>query len=672
MKLKILVGGLIFLVFAINCKESVFESESLTPRTQKLKSAAIGTTYYVAKTGNDANAGTLLSPYLTIQKGVNSAAAGDTVFVKGGTYNEYVTFNASGTVGNPIVLKNYGSDGVTVDGASTNIYCLYATNKANLVVDGINVLNSTNYNILMSGCANVTLKNLKSTLSLGSGAINIDMEASTTSWGTNITLQDVTTYGGAIGAYFRSQINGVSIIRGHYTYASLDGINIVGATIADSANYVRNFVIDGSETSYNSRQGIITWCVKNGVFKNFWSHHNAATGIQIENYSSNILLEDFLCEDNSQVFTFESGVWVDDSDGVIVRRGIMRNNQTGFRVSGSRNVLAYNLLIYSNQDGNAAGMINASGVNFYSFPLNDPSYPSLYQCNVQLYNSVIDHNSISSSQRGSVVLQGEGTYTLKNCIISNDQSPYDIYRTGTHTLISDNNLFYNTRALSIYNLNGAVSLSSYKSGSGQDAHSINGDPLFVSTANFQLQSLSPAINNGTNIGLTSDFLGNPIISLPDIGAYESAIAVPPLTTYYNKLVTATTTKNDCGTGYTGSTVTYSVAANKYSSTVSQADADAKAAADLSANKQTYANANGTCTQIPVTVFYNIKMSATATKNNCGTGYTGSTVTYTVAAGKYSSTISQTDANAKASADLTVNKQTYANTYGTCTLIKKKR
>ena len=594
MKLKILVGGLIFLVFAINCKESVFESESLTPRTQKLKSAAIGTTYYVAKTGNDANAGTLLSPYLTIQKGVNSAAAGDTVFVKGGTYNEYVTFNASGTVGNPIVLKNYGSDGVTVDGASTNIYCLYATNKANLVVDGINVLNSTNYNILISGCANVTLKNLKSTLSLGSGAINIDIEASTTSWGTNITLQDVTTYGGAIGAYFRSQINGVSIIRGHYTYASLDGINIVGATIADSANFVRNFVIDGSETSYNSRQGIITWCVKNGVIKNFWSHHNAATGIQIENYSSNILLEDFLCEDNSQVFTFESGVWVDDSDGVIVRRGIMRNNQTGFRVSGSRNVLAYNLLIYSNQDGNAAGMINASGVNFYSFPLNDPSYPSLYQCNVQLYNSVIDRNSISSSQRGSVVLQGEGTYTLKNCIISNDQSPYDIYRTGTHTLISDNNLFYNTRALSIYNLNGAVSLSSYKSGSGQDAHSINGDPLFVSTANFQLQSLSPAINNGTNIGLTSDFLGNPIISLPDIGAYESAIAVPPLTTYYNTLVTATATKNDCGTGYTGSRVTYTVAANKYTSTVSQADADAKAAADLTNNKQPYANKFGHC------------------------------------------------------------------------------
>lgn len=236
MEYKLLFFTFFIFVLNSNCKESLSESQSLIPRVRKLKSAALAINYYVAKTGNDANAGTLLSPYLTIQKGVNSAVAGDTVFVKAGTYNEYVTFNASGTVGNPIVLKNYGSDVVTVDGASTNIYCIYATNKANLVVDGINVLNSTNYNILISGCANVTLKNLKSTLSLGSGAINIDIEASTTSWGTNITLQDVTTYGGAIGAYFKSQINGVSIIRGHYTYASLDGINIVGATIADSVD----------------------------------------------------------------------------------------------------------------------------------------------------------------------------------------------------------------------------------------------------------------------------------------------------------------------------------------------------------------------------------------------------------------------------------------------------
>jgi hypothetical protein len=51
--------------------------------------------------------------------------------------------------------------------------------------------------------------------------------------------------------------------------------------------------------------------------------------------------------------------------------------------------------------------------------------------------------------------------------------------------------------------------------------------------------------------------------------------------------------------------------------------------------------------------------------SCGKGYEGSTVTYTVPAGKYSSTISVDDANAKAVNDLNTNKQTYANNNGTC-------
>src|SRR5690242_16221010 len=66
---------------------------------------ASATDYYVATTGNDANAGTLDQPFATLQKGANIAAAGDTVYVRGGTYyittpntsGAGVTFNKSGT-----------------------------------------------------------------------------------------------------------------------------------------------------------------------------------------------------------------------------------------------------------------------------------------------------------------------------------------------------------------------------------------------------------------------------------------------------------------------------------------------------------------------------------------------------------------------------------------------
>ncbi len=48
---------------------------------------AHATDYYVATTGSDSNVGTMAAPFATLQKGVNTAVAGDTVYIRGGTYN---------------------------------------------------------------------------------------------------------------------------------------------------------------------------------------------------------------------------------------------------------------------------------------------------------------------------------------------------------------------------------------------------------------------------------------------------------------------------------------------------------------------------------------------------------------------------------------------------------
>src|SRR5450432_2628744 len=66
---------------------------------------ARATDYYIAPTGSDSNAGTLGAPFATMQKGADAAGAGDTVYIRGGTYNittpktsgAGVTFTKSGT-----------------------------------------------------------------------------------------------------------------------------------------------------------------------------------------------------------------------------------------------------------------------------------------------------------------------------------------------------------------------------------------------------------------------------------------------------------------------------------------------------------------------------------------------------------------------------------------------
>ncbi len=67
-----------------------------------------GTQFFVATNGNDANPGTEAQPWRTIQKAMNSATPGSTVNIRGGTYNERLVLNVSGTATQRITFQNYG------------------------------------------------------------------------------------------------------------------------------------------------------------------------------------------------------------------------------------------------------------------------------------------------------------------------------------------------------------------------------------------------------------------------------------------------------------------------------------------------------------------------------------------------------------------------------------
>jgi hypothetical protein len=147
-----------------------------------------------------------------------------------------------------------------------------------------------------------------------------------------------------------------------------------------------------------------------------------------------------------------------------------------------------------------------------------------------------------------------------------------------------------------------------------------------------------------------------IVRMYEFNVVSAAKSTGCPASYSNHAVSELVNRNNCGAGYQGGNVTYTVPAAKYTSTISQQDADMQAEIYLLTNEQTYANANGGC----LLIYYNIVESLTDTTQSCPAGSTGGLVTYTVPAGTYSSIISQADANQQALNDIAANAQMYAD------------
>lgn len=119
------------------------EMESLEPRL-------LLSTYFIATNGSDSNAGSLASPLASLGKALSLVKAGDTVMIRGGTYNGNsngwgsLTPTVSGTASAPITVQNYNGEKVTIDTGSPGMSgtFVYLKSSANyLTFSGLNITN---------------------------------------------------------------------------------------------------------------------------------------------------------------------------------------------------------------------------------------------------------------------------------------------------------------------------------------------------------------------------------------------------------------------------------------------------------------------------------------------------------------------------------------------------
>ena len=197
----------------------------------------------------------------------------------------------------------------------------------------------------------------------------------------------------------------------------------------------------------------------------------------------------------------------------------------GSNNDGVANNLIQNNKIYYNK------IINSSSLTYIN---NNGQYRTKVS-NLQFYNNVIIQN-VASRTGGTRMISmattdtSTGIVVLKNNIfqISNGAS---VARSGQWT---GSNL---THTNNIYKLsNGSVTNFTLDpteiSTSGIIwSNTTNTNPL---NWDYTLTSTSPAINSGVNVGLTRDFIGNPIYQTPDIGIYEkySTVSITPCTFTY--------------------------------------------------------------------------------------------------------------------------------------------
>ena len=144
---------------------------------------AAATTYYVATTGSDSNAGTSSAPFQTIQHAIDTASCGDIVHVTGGTYNVYDVNSDTN-----LIMKT----GVSVVG----------NGPANTTLDGYFDASSQSYNggvVDFNGVTNAVLKGFTITTStpLGGYDRGVVFEGTTDSTAVleNCVVQDMAYIG---------------------------------------------------------------------------------------------------------------------------------------------------------------------------------------------------------------------------------------------------------------------------------------------------------------------------------------------------------------------------------------------------------------------------------------------------------------------------------------------
>lgn len=530
-----------------------------------------GTTYYIDPSGKDSNTGTSTSPWKSLAFACSKVTSpGDIIHVNTGTYTETaqsvlaVGVSIEGTGVTSIIQSSVGGSSFTIS--------LYSSKE------GTNG-NQHISNMKMDGSALTAY-----------GAIKIDKRSNVEIF--NCTFVDFNYYGVGFdgdgtgnqpttyptGNKFHD--NTVINCSGYFTSGDKDygdGKYAVGVNGQNGLLIYNNTLTQTSRTAGNN--GYLIKGVA-GYNKGIKIYNNTITKASYDNLTWDFAIELWLCRGGVEIYNnkitggsidisgssnvsgisnqkgeYDYSVWIHDNEisqsilsnyegthgilieqsaeNVIIERNIIRNVCLGIyfplapKADGSGKILNNVDIRYNTLDN--IGVADGGVTDGWGIYLNVA--PRDYTNNsFNVYNNTIIGHIGAQSTYWGIHIPNTGTSTnvnIRNNIVENfTEAPIKgVGASGVSVgyLNIENNIFYN---------NGNNNLPKYSGleiGQNTTQNNIVGNPLFVSSSDYHLQSNSSAISKGLTIsGLSNDIEGNPLNSPPCIGAYEYLIGALPV------------------------------------------------------------------------------------------------------------------------------------------------
>ncbi|MBA7503915.1 hypothetical protein ES706_02539 [subsurface metagenome] len=243
-----------------------------------ISTLAQATTYYVAENGNDSNPGTEAAPWASVDEAADTMVAGDTVYVKQGTYSGFA-LTTSGTANNMVNYLAYPGDTPIINGE------IWFDNGASYnKIDGFILQNSSGGGIEMITGNKYNI--ISNNIIRDSASCGVDL--SNNSEGNIIEYNEI--YGHDDHGIHTSGSTKNEVFRGNVVYDNrLNGLGLAWGT---GLQVINNIVYNNGKTGIEYTGEDIDGVIKGNLcYNNDVRHVGSSGGWEIFASGSNFVIE---------------------------------------------------------------------------------------------------------------------------------------------------------------------------------------------------------------------------------------------------------------------------------------------------------------------------------------------------------------------------------------------